>query len=57
MTTETGPPSVYCVKLVKCCRKRGGGGMLAVGKGGRLASVLTGVARLGEGIVETRREE
>lgn len=38
VTAETAPASVYCGK-VRCCRKRGRGGALAMAEGVRLDSV------------------
>lgn len=56
VTIQTTFASAYCVKVDRSRRERGEGGVLAVAKGGRLDSVLTGVDRIGRG-VETSHEE
>lgn len=57
MTIQTTFASDYCVKVDRSRRERGEGDMLAVAARGRLNSVLTGVDRIGRGVVETSHEE
>lgn len=56
VTIQTTFASAYCVKVDRSRRERGEGGLLAMAEGGRLDSVLTGVDRIGRGVVETRQE-
>lgn len=57
VTIQTTFASAYYVKVDRSRRERGEGGMLAKAEGGRLDSVLTGVDRIGRGVVETSHEE